>query len=213
MGIRFNLQTVNWLSYVLDPGAIVPTFQDTGQQVEAVRYLLRHLRDNFFSSADRHQQLTYLTNFEQVLEKRPELLSRIVGDLGAFFGNRVWTALLVPSTVTGIEQDYVCSRDLLTKLVQQVLGGGLPGLILQIEEPSDGIFALTDVFPTFRTALREVTSWPGMLIWTRRGDSAFFPFSSNSPGDVDNCALWLMRALGGDGIIRVPIRRLTTFPH
>jgi hypothetical protein len=199
MGLRLNLQTVNWLSYILQPGVSIPEFQEQPEQIEAVKYFLGHVRDNFLSSLEREQQVRVLTNFEQTLETRPALLPAVLSALQNVFGGRFWTALLVPAIGSAV-RDYVCSRELLRKLVD-LMAGAAPGLILQIEEPSRDIFAVTDVFPAFQAALQDITSWPGMLVWSRSGDSSFFPFTSDSRTDVDSCALWLTKRLGqGPGV-------------
>lgn len=129
MGIRFNLQIANWLSYILEPGAPVPLFQNADQEFEAIRNVLSQLRENFVSSPAREFELHQLADTERLLALSGGSVSRVLTRLRGFFWPRSWTALLIPSIQKGVNEDYVCSRELLTKLVRGIAEGGPPGMV------------------------------------------------------------------------------------
>ena len=66
-----------------------------------------------------------------------------------------------------------------------------PGVILQLSEPPRaGEVVLESVFPAFKFALAEFTSWPGILVWSPCGDAAFFELTKD-PGILLERSEWL----------------------
>jgi len=106
---------------------------------------------------------------------------------------RSWTALIVPSGRDYDVDSYLCSFEFLRRLVY--IRPEDPGLILQLSEPPREIVTLTDVFPAFRAALADSVNWPGVLLWTRTGDSVFLPFHSQSIREIEARAHWIFSHL------------------
>ena len=74
-----------------------------------------------------------------------------------------------------------------------------PGVVLQLDQAPTSRLVLTHIFPAFTVALAESSDWPGILVWTRRGQGAFFPF-----GDRDHYAI-RKRTLVDVKTLRVPL--------
>lgn len=64
-----------------------------------------------------------------------------------------------------------------------------------MDGPPGRIFALTDVFPAFRTALNASTEWPGVLLWTQGGDSVFLAVSDESIPELRRQVQWIFSQL------------------
>jgi Calcineurin-like phosphoesterase len=173
MGLRFDLRVANWLAHVLDERAPVPSLGEEWEEREAIAVLLRSMENRFFSSPWGSQKFRDLTSSlkERLWSERPQ---RLLAELRSFLGGRPWTALLIPSGSGSLTDDYLCSEEFLRELI--FIRPDDPGLILQMQDPPARIFSLTDVFPSFRTALGASTDWPGVLIWTPSGESVFFAF-------------------------------------
>jgi hypothetical protein len=193
MGLRFDLRIANWLAHVLDERMPIPKLENEWEEREALRYFVSGLRERFYSSPGGRQR------FDDVL-RRTELLIRpegkpspkVLADLRRFLGDRPWTALLVPSGTNSPVDRLMCSKKFLQELI--FIRPEDPGLVLQMEDPPDRVFSLTDVFPAFRTALAASTEWPGVLFWTKT-DSAFLPLSSDSTAIVQRQAHWIFSHL------------------
>ncbi len=170
MGLRFDLKIANWLARVLDERAPIPVLGDEWEEREAIRMFLQSIEKRFYSSPwgmDRFHDLTRsLTS-----RYRDESPKRILAELRSFLGDRPWTALLIPSGANSSIDRMMCSEDFLRDLI--FIRPEDPGLVLQMQDPPDRIFSLTDVFPSFKTALAASTDWPGVLLWTQSGDSIF----------------------------------------
>lgn len=183
MGIRFSLQAANWLSYVLEDDGAIPSF-NPGEQVEAVKGLASQFEGNYFSTETRSQEFANLLRFAATIETSSQAHDVLL-ELRRFFRWRYWTALLLappePNTV-------YFQRDFLSEVIAQA--NPIDGLILQPDAPDDR-FSLVEVFPHFRLAMNEMTRWPGMLIWTRAGDSAFFPLPTDPKAGIE-ATKWLL---------------------
>jgi hypothetical protein len=200
MGLRFDLTTANWLAYLIEPGAPLPRMDNPWMEREALRRFLDKLEHQFYSSHRRESEFRNIVGNARSLLHRlddtgPEGSSSFVlEELRRDLGNRPWTALVVPSGEDWELDRFLCSEDLLMRLVG--VWSEDPGLVLQIEHGPDEPFSLLDVFPAFKTALAHLTQWPGILIWLRSGDSRFFPFLAKSRGDIEEQATFLLRQLG-----------------
>jgi 3',5'-cyclic AMP phosphodiesterase CpdA len=203
VGISFDIRAANWIAYLCEPKGDVPSLGDSWAERETLSFFLYQLRNSFMSSDYRENELRSLAESAvQMLDGMSERLnssdvSSILGDLRRFLSvsgyGRKWTALLVPS-YRRRDIDYVlCSQEFLRFLVR--IRPEDPGLILQLNEPPQEVFTLTDVFPAFKTALNESVHWPGILLWTRSGDSVFLPFGSASERQLRERAEWVISHL------------------
>lgn len=114
-------------------------------------------------------------------------------DIKAYLATRQWTALIIPSGQGGELDRELCSWGFIKELVD--LRPDAPGLILQVEEAPGSFFSLLEVFPAFSTALSKATKWPGVLLWTRGGESAFFPLDVSSHARLKETARWIFSHL------------------
>jgi len=177
VGLRFDLKIANWLAHVLDERAPIPVLGDEWEEREAIRMFLQSIEKRFYSSPwgmGRFHDLTRsLTS--RYRDESPRL---ILAELRSFLGGRPWTALLIPSGANSSIDRMMCSEDFLRDLI--FIRPEDPGLVLQMQDPPDRIFSLTDVFPSFKTALAASTDWPGVLLWTQSGDSVFLPVGTEA---------------------------------
>jgi hypothetical protein len=198
MGLRFNLRAANWVAYLITPGANLPPLGERDEEIDILRSFLGTLETNFYSSMQhRQQQLSNRAEFalralQDLTENwRGENINRVrqaLSELRTYFFDVPWTALIVPSNTRSRIDELLCSREFLRGLVS--IHPQDPGLFLQLEEPPDVKFSLTDVFPAFKTALTESNRWPGFLLWTPRGDSSFFPLPPQQE-DIYQRVHWL----------------------
>jgi hypothetical protein len=192
MGLRFDLRIANWLAHVLDERMPVPVLGDPHEEKLAIQLFINSLKGKFYSSPRRIDRFHDLIH---TLDERLDSQSsrQILETLRSFLGHRPWTALLVPSGMDRSIDDMLCSQDFLRTLVD--IRTEDPGLILQLDDPPSRIFSLTDVFPAFKTALAASTEWPGVLLWTRDGDSVFLPLGDD-PCAIEDRAHWIFSHLG-----------------
>jgi hypothetical protein len=202
MGIRFDIRAANWVAYLIQPDANMPVMDEPSAATETLRMFLHQLAGGFFSSPFRESELRSLTEFaRRMLERLNDgseiRIPRILKDLREFLAvsefGRSWTAFIVPSCKDREIDRKLCSHEFLRGLVN--IRPEDPGLILQLSDPPGEIFSLTDVFPAFKTALAHSTHWPGILLWTRSGDSVFLPFGSGRDRDIDERAEWIFSHL------------------
>lgn len=70
MGLRFGLETANWLAYLLQPDASVPRLEDPWQEREALRLFLEKLDRHFYSSHRREREFAqYVDRARRILER------------------------------------------------------------------------------------------------------------------------------------------------
>jgi hypothetical protein len=197
MGLRFDLRIANWLAHVLDERMPVPKLSNDWEEQEALGNFLRSLRDRdrFYSSPWGRRRFEDIVDAaEKLLKRRDEPLAGVLAELRHFLADRPWTALLVPSGANSEIDKLMCSSAFLQELI--FIRPDDPGLVLQMEDPPQRIFSLTDVFPAFRTALAASTEWPGVLLWTQRGDSIFLSLSVQSSKKLVEQAHWIFSHLG-----------------
>lgn len=194
MGIRIDLKAANWLAYLIESDIPLPEFENPSNEKKILSAFLKQLLRGFRSSPYREKGLIehineteiYLSNIDKNLSRiSPQLILMSLRD---FFSERPWTSLIIPSGDSSDLDRLINSEQFLGDLVS--IDPESPGIILQIEGPLDEITSLTNVFPAFRTALTNSTQWPGILLWTRRGDSMFFPLPKNVEG-IKYAASWI----------------------
>lgn len=183
MGLRFDIQSANWIASIIDADTAVPNMDSPETEYQTFHQFLEKLVQRYFSSPprvelfrNRIQDILSQLDHHKAQEGLPYELLR---ELREHFRHRAWTALIIPSGNDPRIDKHLCSEELLRKLLLEE-HSAQAGLILQLEVPPQNTFSLMDVFPAFRHALNESTHWPGVLIWTSRGDTAFVPISANS---------------------------------
>jgi hypothetical protein len=157
MGLRFDLDTANWLAYLLQPGAAVPRFKEKWMEREALRLFLRKLEQRFYSSRRREIEFAdYVHRAQRLLEevqyREGEIPAFILQELRRDLGDRPWTALIVPSGDDESLDRFLSSEDLLMRLVG--LWSEEPGLLLQLDSVPSESFTLIDVFQPFESHLQ-----------------------------------------------------------
>ena len=174
---RFNLQSANWISYVLDPRNQIPDIADPNLVRDTLVVFLGNLIDGLYfhdkSNAKITEKAVQMRN--TVRESPHHRYDDVVMDLRDIFLNREWTAILIPS---GFPESHDVDQRLTSKIFLSKLSRTIktePHLVLHLNEAPQTDFAITDVYPPFRSALSKSTRWPGILLWRRSDEPLFFP--------------------------------------
>jgi hypothetical protein len=197
VGARFDLETVNWLSYLLQPGRPLPRLADVGQERRSIEMFLRRLPEQFLASTESEKKVKVMAEEAwHVLRKLPGskgVPEDFLRHLRSFLSDSPWFGLIIPSRENSDVDRFLCSRRFLHTLVHDVPWGS-SGIILQPENwgVTSKPLVLLDVFPAFRTALREATRWPGMLFWTPGGEAIFLTFPSRTQKMIKEGAAWVL---------------------
>ena len=183
---RFNLQSANWISYVLDPRNQVPDISDPNLVRDTLMVFLGNLIDGLYfhgrSNAKIIEKAVHMRT--TVRERSHHRYDDIVMDLRDLFSGRDWTAILIPS---GFPESHpvdrlLTSKSFLLKLSRTVKAD--PHLILHLNEAPRNDFAITDVYPPIHSALSKSTRWPGILLWRRSDEPLFFPLPAERTEDA-----------------------------
>jgi UDP-2,3-diacylglucosamine pyrophosphatase LpxH len=183
---RFNLQSANWISYVLDRRNQIPDIADPNLVRDTLAVFLGNLIDGMYfhgkSNAKIIEKAVQMRN--TVRERLHHRYDDIVMDLREIFSKREWTAILIPS---GFRESHsvdqlLTSRTFVAKLSRTIKTD--PHLILHLNEAPQKDFAVTDVYPPFHTALSKSTRWPGILLWRRSDEPLFFPLPAEKTEDA-----------------------------
>src|SRR5208282_5057519 len=154
---------------------------------------LRAFSQRFYSSQDREHNVGNVVQrtLDRISEtpNNSKAIADAIEDLRRSFGERIWTALIVPSGDDPDVDRYLCSDDFLRRLLGPPM---FPGLILQLVDPPSRKLVLNHIFPAFQIALMDSSTWPGILVWTRRGQGTFFPFGSTVLESIDEKAGWIV---------------------
>jgi UDP-2,3-diacylglucosamine pyrophosphatase LpxH len=203
---RFNLQSANWISYVLDRRNQIPEISDPNLVRETLLAFLGNLAEGLYFRAESNAKI-----LEKAIRMRRTVeaghhhrYDDIVMELRDLFSNRGWTAVLLPS---GFGESDPVDRLLTSKSFVAKLSRPLkadPHLILHLNEAPQKEFAVTDVYPPFHAALSKSTRWPGILLWRRSDDPLFFPLPSEKTGDA---VLWVLAR--ADDLAHAPGHLLT----
>jgi UDP-2,3-diacylglucosamine pyrophosphatase LpxH len=183
---RFNLQSANWISYVLDPRNQIPDIADPNLVRDTLIGFLGNLIDGLYFHGDSNAKI-----LEKAVHMRTTVRTRshhryddIVMELRDLFSKREWTAVLIPS---GFKESHsvdhlLTSKNFLSKLSRTIKTD--PHLILHLNEAPQKDFAVTDVYPPFQSALSKSTRWPGILLWRRSDEPLFFPLPAEKTEDA-----------------------------
>lgn len=197
MGLQFDLETANWVAYLLEPRAPIPTFGSSNEQSDRLLAFLSTFSERFYSSKERESDLAGATRriADQIREggSDTKTIADAIEAIRNRFRERPWTALIVPSGDDPETDDYLCSAEFL----RECLGSAIdfPGVVLQLVEPPKRQLVLNHIFPAFQAALSESSDWPGVLAWTGRREAGFFPFGTRVRREIIERARWLSRKL------------------
>jgi len=198
MGIRFDLSTVNWLAYLIEPNSRIPKLGDSWQERETLNTFLQKLSDRFYSSPPNMRYFRGLIEHSDGMGRylknyADNIPDDLLKEMRSYLGGRPWTALIIPSGDNRKLDDWLCQEDFLKHIIS--IKPDDPGLILQLEEPPTKTFSLLDVFPAFKTALNDSASWPGILLWRPNGDSVFLPFGTRQRDNIMMRTNWIFTQL------------------
>lgn len=178
MGFRFSIQHANWLAHVLQPAGATPQLENEFEQNETLKKFIDTFADNFYSSPrGRYKLEDFLYSFRYDIKLGSQVPQDALYALRDYFRDVPWVSLLLPSGNHHISDQLLTDSKFLSTLVR--IRPEDPGLILQLEHVPQEEIALDHVFPAFKTAFAEVTRWPGLLVWTPSGDTAFFELSKD----------------------------------
>jgi 3',5'-cyclic AMP phosphodiesterase CpdA len=183
---RFNLQSANWISYVLDPRNQIPDIGDPNLVRDTLVVFLGNIIDGlYFHGKSQTKIIEKAVHMRNTVRERPyHRYDDIVMDLRDIFSKKEWTAIFIPS---GLKESHaidklVTSKNFLLKLSRTIKTD--PHLILHLNEAPQKDFAITDVYPPFQSALSKSTRWPGILLWHRRDEPLFFPLPEEKTEDA-----------------------------
>jgi 3',5'-cyclic AMP phosphodiesterase CpdA len=183
---RFNLQSANWIAYVLDPRNRIPGIADPNLVRDTLIVFLGNLIDGLYFHGKSHTKIVEkAVQLRNTVRERPyHRYDDIVVDLRDIFSQREWTAVLIPS---GFRESDPVDRLLTSKTFVSKLSGSIktdPHLILHLNEVPQKDFAITYVYPPFHSALSKSTRWPGILLWRNSDEPLFFPLPPEKPEDA-----------------------------
>jgi len=183
---RFNLQSANWISYVLDRRNQIPDIADPNLVRDTLAVFLGNLIDGMYFHVESNAKiLEKAVHMRTTVRERPHhRYDDIVMELRDLFSKREWTAVLIPS---GFRESHSVDRLLTSKTFLSKLSRTIktdPHLILHLNEAPHNDFAVTDVYPPFHCALSKSTRWPGILLWRRSDEPLFFPLPAEKTEDA-----------------------------
>ncbi|MFA6149425.1 MAG: metallophosphoesterase [bacterium] len=183
---RFNLQSANWISYVLDRRNRIPDIADPNLVRDTLVAFLGNLVDGmYFHGKTNAGIVEKAVRMRDAVRASPlHRYDDIIMDLRDIFSKREWTAVLVPSGFPGSHSvdRLLTSKIFLSRLSRTIKAD--PHLILQLNEAPQKDFAITDVYPPFQSALSKSTRWPGILLWRRSDEPLFFPLPEEGTEDA-----------------------------
>jgi hypothetical protein len=183
---RFNLQSANWISYVLDRRNQIPDIPDPNLVRDTLLAFLGNLIDGLYfhagSNAKIHEKAVRMRRTVQA--GHHYRYDDIVMELRDLFSKREWTAVLIPS---GFQESHpadrlLSSKAFLAKLTRTIKAD--PHLVLHLNEAPQKEFAVTDIYPPFHSALSKCTRWPAILLWRRSDEPLFFPIPAERSEDA-----------------------------
>jgi 3',5'-cyclic AMP phosphodiesterase CpdA len=183
---RFNLQSANWISYVLDPRNQIPDIGDPNLVRDTLVVFLGNIIDGlYFHGKTQTKIIEKAVHMRNTVRERPyHRYDDIVMNLRDIFSKNEWTAIFIPS---GLKESLsidklLTSKNFLLKLSRTIKTD--PHLILHLKEAPQKDFAITDVYPPFQSALSKSTRWPGILLWRNRDEPLFFPLPAEKTEDA-----------------------------
>src|SRR5512141_1261208 len=183
---RFNLQSANWISYVLDRRNQIPDIEAPNLVRDTLNVFLGNLIDGLYFDARSNAKIIEKAVHmkDTVLERQHYRYDDIGMELRDIFSKREWTAVLIPS---GLEESHPADPLLTSKTFVSKVSRALkaePHLILHLNESPQPEFAITDVYPPFHSALTKSTRWPGILLWRKSDEPMFFPLPAERTEDA-----------------------------
>jgi UDP-2,3-diacylglucosamine pyrophosphatase LpxH len=183
---RFNLQSANWISYVLDRRNLIPDIAEPNLVRETLLVFLGNIIDGMYFHANSNSKIieNAVQMRDAVRASPQDRYDDIVMALRDMFSKREWTAVLIPS---GFQESIPADRLLTSKFFLSKLSHSIksePHLILQLNDAPKKDFAITDIYPPFHSALSKSTRWPGILLWSRCDEPLFFPLPADKPEDA-----------------------------
>ncbi|MBE0607123.1 MAG: metallophosphoesterase [Deltaproteobacteria bacterium] len=183
---RFNLQSANWISYVLDRRNQIPDIAVPNLVRDTLVVFLGNVIDGLYFHGKSNAKIVEkaVQMRDTVRERARHSYDDIVMDLRDIFSKREWTAVLIPS---GFQESHSADQLLTSKKFLSKLSGTIkadPHLILQLNEPPRKDSAITYVYPPFHSALSKSTRWPGILLWRRSDEPLFFPLPAERTEDA-----------------------------
>ena len=183
---RFNLQSANWISYVLDRRNQIPDIADPNLVRETLLVFLGNIIDGmYFHEQSNSKIIEKAVQMRNAIRARPQhRYDDIVMDLRDIFSGREWTAVFIPS---GFQESHSADQLLTSKFFLSKLSRTIktePHLILHLNEAPEKDFAITDIYPPFHSALSKSTRWPGILLWRKSDEPLFFPLPTEKPEDA-----------------------------
>jgi len=183
---RFNLQSANWISYVLDRRNQIPDIADPNLVRDTLLFFLGNLIDGlYFHEKSNARPVEKAVLLRDAVRTRPRhRYDDIVMDLREIFSKKEWTAVLIPSGFTESRSvdHLLTSKFFVSKLTRSIRTD--PHLILHLNEAPKNDLAITDVYPPFHSALSKSTRWPGILLWRRCDEPLFFPLPVEKAEDA-----------------------------
>ena len=203
---RFNLQSANWISYVLDRRNRIPDIADPNLVKDALIVFLGNLIDGlYFHRRSGAKIAEKAARMRTTVRERPgNHYDDIVMELRDIFSKREWTAVLIPSGVQGSSaaDPLLTSKAFLSKVSATIKSD--PHLILQLNEAPENDSAITYVYPPFHSALSKSTRWPGVLLWRRSDEPLFFPLPAEK---AEHAVHWIFS--GAHDLANAPGHLLT----
>jgi len=203
---RFNLQSANWISYVLDRRNQIPDIAVPNLVRDTLVVFLGNLIEGLYFHGKSNAKIVEkaVQMRDTVRERARHSYDDIVTDLRDIFSKREWTAVLIPS---GFQESHsadqlLTSKKFLSKLSDTIKAD--PHLILQLNEPPRKDSAITYVYPPFHSALSKSTRWPGILLWRRSDEPLFFPLPAEKAEDAIH---WIFS--GANDLAKTPGHLLT----
>ncbi len=183
---RFNLQSANWISYVLDRRNRIPGIADPGLVRDTLIAFLGNLVDGlYFHGKSQAKVAETAARMRTTVRERPhQRYDDIVMDLRDLFSKREWTAVLIPSGFREFHpvDELLTSKAFLSKVSRAVDAD--PHLILHLKKATQNDVTITDIYPPFQSALSKSTRWPAILLWRKSDEPLFFPLPAERTEDA-----------------------------
>jgi len=180
---RFNLQSANWISYVLDRRNQIPDIADPNLVRDTLLAFLGNLIDGmYFHERSNSKTIDKAVQMRDAIRARPRRpLRRYCHGSTRYLFEKGWTAVLIPS---GFRESLSADRLLTSKYFLSKLSRTIktePHLILQLNEAPQKDFAITDIYPPFHSALSKSTRWPASCSGEEATNRSFSRFRRKHP--------------------------------
>jgi hypothetical protein len=202
LGLQFDLETANWMAFVVDHRLPIPSTLESSVQRDRLLAFFDHFQERFYSTPDREAELreaVHRARSRLIESTDPKAIADAIEEIRYHFQRRHWTALILPSGDDPELDEYLCSSAFLRMLLDQIQASGL---ILQLAEPPGRRLVLEQIFPAMQFALADSSAWPGLLVWNSREEGAFFPFGRRDHASIDERARWIIQKTSDERMLR-----------